>query len=631
MIEVGVGILGVGPRGLSILDRLIAFSRAGAVQVHLKIHLFDTRPFGVGCHDLNQPEHLLINTVSSQITQFSDESMTDGPTLFGPSFEEWVVLQGLGSSCKKGSADRSLTSSPEGYYPRAWLGAYLHWVFKYLVAHAPSHVTIEMHDSSPVDDIVPSDDQWELHCGSEKYCVDYVFLTTGHSRKTESPKEHKLADLVRTSKSINENARVIFDPYPIKPSLAGITEKQSVVVEGMGLTAFDVISELTIGRGGQYLRSQHGLVYHASGKEPKILLFSRSGLPLSARAINQKGVSGQYKAKFLTFARIEKMKQRTRGGKLDFEKQILPWLILDMQYAFYFSYLREVSSLSIALRFCNDFLICDSADGREALINCYVALKDQFSWENLVNPTPLEALENQSNFASWFNEYLKEDVNEALRGNMNSPLKAACDVLRDLRDILRYAIDFGGLTENSHRWLLNQFIPIMNRLAVGPPKERIEELLALMECGIVVANFGPHPHCDFSPGEGKFLVKASKFESHAEVADIFIRARIALPGPTDDESPLMRNLLRRGIVRPFINGQFHAGGIEINSDLNVIGGNGKPQSSLWALGTLVEGCKFYTFVLPRPYVNSTALVDAGRAVGKMVAMILSGSNYKQVA
>ena len=108
-------------------------------------------------------------------------------------------------------------------------------------------------------------------------------------------------------------------------------------------------------------------------------------------------------------------------------------------------------------------------------------------------------------------------------------------------------------------------------------------------------------------------------------------ADFALPDPTDDESPLMRNLLRRGIVRPFINGQFHAGGIEINSDLNVIGGNGKPQLSLWALGTLVEGCKFYTFVLPRPYVNSTALVDAGRAVGKMVAMIRSGSNYKQVA
>jgi hypothetical protein len=45
------------------------------------------------------------------------------------------------------------------------------------------------------------------------------------------------------------------------------------------------------------------------------------------------------------------------------------------------------------------------------------------------------------------------------------------------------------------------------------------------------------------------------------------------------------------------------------------------QDSLWALGTLVEGCKFYTFVLPRPGANSTSMVDAGRAVGCMMEVI----------
>jgi hypothetical protein len=45
------------------------------------------------------------------------------------------------------------------------------------------------------------------------------------------------------------------------------------------------------------------------------------------------------------------------------------------------------------------------------------------------------------------------------------------------------------------------------------------------------------------------------------------------------------------------------------------------QDSLWALGTLVEGCKFYTFVLPRPGANSTSMVDAGRAVGRMMDAI----------
>jgi hypothetical protein len=55
--------------------------------------------------------------------------------------------------------------------------------------------------------------------------------------------------------------------------------------------------------------------------------------------------------------------------------------------------------------------------------------------------------------------------------------------------------------------------------------------------------------------------------------------------------------------------------------MNVVGADGAVQDSLWALGTLVEGCKFYTFVLPRPGANSTSMVDAGRAVGGMMDAI----------
>jgi hypothetical protein len=41
----------------------------------------------------------------------------------------------------------------------------------------------------------------------------------------------------------------------------------------------------------------------------------------------------------------------------------------------------------------------------------------------------------------------------------------------------------------------------------------------------------------------------------------------------------------------------------------------------WALGIPTEGIKFCTFVIPRSGVNSTALVDAGRAVARMLSLI----------
>ena len=108
---------------------------------------------------------------------------------------------------------------------------------------------------------------------------------------------------------------------------------------------------------------------------------------------------------------------------------------------------------------------------------------------------------------------------------------------------------------------------------------------------------------------------------------MLVRGRASLPGPLEDKSPLMRKLVQRGIVRPFMNGQFHPGGITVDRNMNVVAQDGSAQITLWALGTLVEGCKFYTFVLPRPGANSTTMVDAGRAVGNMFDAITARNTF----
>ena len=160
----------------------------------------------------------------------------------------------------------------------------------------------------------------------------------------------------------------------------------------------------------------------------------------------------------------------------------------------------------------------------------------------------------------------------------------------------------------------------MNRLAVGPPKERIAQLLALMDAGTVRADFGPGANSTLDEGNGCFVVH-SHWQGDPATANVLVRGRASLPGPMEDKSPLMRKLVQRGIVRPFMNGQFHPGGITVDHNMNVVAQDGSSQTTLWALGTLVEGCKFYTFVLPRPGANSTTMVDAGRAVGLMMDAI----------
>src|SRR5439155_790822 len=75
--------------------------------------------------------------------------------------------------------------------------------------------------------------------------------------------------------------------------------------------------------------------------------------------------------------------------------------------------------------------------------------------------------------------------------------------------------------------------------------------------------------------------------------------------------PLIRNMLRRGTLRPHMNGGFHPGGIDADASQNVIGAAGQVHRNLWALGILAEGANFCTYVLPRALVNSRFIQFSG--------------------
>ena len=607
-----IAIIGCGPRGLAILERLIAFANSldNASIPYLNIHIFDKNMPGSGCHNPEQDDYLLVNTVASQITHFADDSVQDaGPILPGPSFFEWL----------RDHENPGSVYDPNGYYSRMQFGKYLNWVFHYLQKRTPRQFKLSLHQNL-VDDISPyKENTWQISCDKQSIQdVSFVFLATGHTQKKASAEEISLIEKIKSLRAVNPLLDIIFDPYPIKQNLEKICSKHTIAIEGAGLTAFDIIAELTIGRGGKFIRDEKKYAYIPSGNEPNILLYTRSGLPLTARASNQKGSSGQYKAKFLTLQKVKDTKAATPGGKMDFVAQILPLLLLDMSYAYYSALINKQGGDYQAKKFCDEFVKCKDQQARDELITRHVEAKDQFCWEKLANPIPNHVLCDQQTFQSWLVEFLYEDIELACEGNIDNPVKAACDVLRDLRDTLRYAIDFSALTETSHQWLFREFIPVMNRLAVGPPKERIKELLALMDANIIKFDFGPAAKCTIDDKNAKFTIASTAFTARAATADILIQARIALPGPLDDTSLLMKNLLNRGIVTPFTNGNFHPGGIHVNKNLNIVNKRNEVLSNMWAIGIPTEGCKFYTFVVPRPGVNSTAIVDAGKIVMQML-------------
>ncbi|TDX23705.1 FAD-NAD(P)-binding protein [Modicisalibacter xianhensis] len=610
-----IAIVGLGPRGINVLERITAHASDGKSTPRLEVHLIDPGVPGAGIHYPSQPDYLLLNTVASQITMFMDPTIENaGPLLPGPSLYEWATgTQYLDSSM-----------GPNSYLPRRLFGEYLNWVFHYLVLRLERYCEVHLHPSEAIDLHRRLDHTFTITLAEGgTLAADYVFLTTGHAENQPDRVDQERGDFVSAHRDRNRFLDyVVASPYPIDQKLKAVSPATSVAIEGMGLTAIDAIAALTVGRGGQFHRNTDTgeLMYRPSGQEPALALYSRSGLPLSARAENQKGVSDQYQARFLTQTQVAQWKLEKGPGDLDFFTDIFPLLVRDMAHAYYLAHARQRHGEAFAALLDETLIRLDASTAETVLKRCCPGIPP-FSWNNLVNPIPEEAVQSREAYQVWLRTFLEYDLQEARRGNIDSPLKAACDVLRDVRDNLRNAIDFGSLSSESHHDFMTKFVPAMNRLAVGPPLERVEEWLALAKAGYLDIGFGPGAYASLDPERAAFEVKSPLFPESTFRADVLVRARVPKSSPAIDRSAFTQRLLEQGLIQPFCNGEAEIGGIEVDSRLHIVTANGEPLHNAWALGTVCEGAKFYTYIVPRPYVNSTALVDAGRTVGELFANI----------
>lgn len=118
------------------------------------MHVVDPDPPGSGrVWRPTQSRHLLMNTVSSQVTVYTDASVRiEGPLAEGPSLYQWAkALEAGALEPGSGAAhDAEILAEvrrlgPDSYPTRALYGCYLTWVFQQVVADAPAHVTVRTH------------------------------------------------------------------------------------------------------------------------------------------------------------------------------------------------------------------------------------------------------------------------------------------------------------------------------------------------------------------------------------------------------------------------------------------------------------------------------------------------------
>jgi uncharacterized NAD(P)/FAD-binding protein YdhS len=597
MKRTSVTIIGMGPRGLSVLERLAA--AAAARHLLLDIILIDPGECGAGVHAARQPQHLLINTLASQVTMFpAPGAVQHAPVCATPSLTAWARQQGYRRVGERyyrlgGSGGYDITDSD--YLPRSLLGEYLGWVYQQLVAALPAGVTLTHHRLRAVDMRQQPDRSCVIELDNGYIVLsDFVFMTTGHGCNLPSDLDAWLAKFAHDHARYNSKLAFVRHVYPVE-QLTRISSEARVAIQGLGLSAHDVIAELTVGRGGEFVEGEGGLRYLPSGREPLLTLCSRNCLPYAARGINQKGVDGRHQPRHFTPDAVDRLRRQAliaRGSsQLDFDRELLPLLKREIGEAY-----RATPGAA--------------------------AIDDDTLFAELLMPLAARQFAGLDEFRHYFRDWLQADLAEARRGNLASPAKAATDVLRDVRATLQAAIEHGGLTPSSHRKFLNVYHPAINRAAFGPPLRRNEELLALLDAGVITIDSGPGSRIEIDENDSTYVL-STKFAEGTEkqLVDVVVIARLDAFFPETDTSLLIRNLLKRGLCRPYYNGVFHPGGIDIDRNGQPLDGQGAVLSNVWVLGYPAEGAHYYTHALPRPQLRSRQVLDAERGVAMLLAKI----------
>jgi uncharacterized NAD(P)/FAD-binding protein YdhS len=593
-------MVGMGPRGLSVLERILEHANRLPSGVRLHIDIVDPGECGEGSHRSTQPDHLLINTVASQVTMFAPGSVA-GRATGGLSLVEWARGSGyrrLGNRFVRAGDQSGHEITEFDHLPRSLLGEYLAAVYRQIVALLPDGVTLRHHRTRAID-VVPaagSVGHTVVLENGQRCRADFVILAMGHGQRKPGPDDCAASGFVNEHGRRNRRLAFVASPYPVE-KLDGIDARATVAIQGFGLTAHDVISQLTVGRGGRFVAGSDGLRYEPSDSEPHLLLFSRQCLPFAGRGVNQKGLTGRHSAHCFTPRAVHALREAVRAStgdvQIDFRTQVLPLIEREMAYAY-----------RMAL------------EGHAMDPDAFVATdEEQLAIQRILFPLEGQHFDSQAAYDAFFDALVAEDLAEAKRGNLRSPVKAATDVLRDTREALRAAVEFGGLTPDSHRYFIEVFNAITNRVAFGPPMQRNAELLALRRAGIVGLGGGPGAHVVRDQDAARFRID-THYENGVtqQWADVLVTARLDAWSPLTDNAPLTARLLERGLIRPFSNGDFHPGGIDIDRQVRPRGASVTVRGDLWALGFVAEGAHFYTHALPRPQIASRQTVDAEQCV-----------------
>ncbi|HJD78430.1 MAG TPA: FAD/NAD(P)-binding protein [Corynebacterium pollutisoli] len=611
-----IAVVGQGPRGISVIERLAAALTPGTA---LTLHLIDDAAHGAGrVWDTGQTRTLCMNTLSAAVTLFTEPGASvTAPVLEGPILHEWIQhLRGEEIDPAHAAlltahpprpdiaaafADEIAVTRPESNPSRALYGAYLEWVHDVALARLPDSVEVIAHHTRAVGISAVGDaDEISLADGTT-VTADATVLALGWQVPGPTHEETELA---------RSGLPWIRPDNPIEQQVELIPESGTVLVRGLGMGFFDIMALLTFDRGGRFHEdptTRSGLRYEPSGREPHLVVTSHRGYPYLPKS-DYGGLPPRVRGPRLR----QVLGDLADAERINYDTEVFPAVIADA-YEAYYRTLERVRPASVDLP-ADEFaaLLTGELEADEALVEKHT--REPFSLRALMEPlagvhgTPTEVTE-------YIAGRMADDIADAALGT-ESPVKAALWSINSSRKPTAVLGAEDRYTFESRRNLFAAMSALGQMVGSGPPLFRSRQLLALVDAGLVTF-LGAHPKVRVAGDE---FVATSPTTNKVEVrSPVLVDAWMHSPDIRRPADPLARSLLDAGRARPYelstSDGQRIASGSpEIDPATRLlVGVDGGVDPRVSLIGIPTWGQMADTTISPMPGTDPLMLQETDRA------------------
>ena len=618
-----VVIVGAGPRGIGILERLMANAADLMPGRPVHIALVDPYPPGAGrVWREDQPALMLMNAQAGNVTMFTDDSVTcAGPIRPGPSLAEWLA---------SGHGSGQLTDG--SFADRQTLGQYLRWVFRRIVAERPACVSVSVLPALAVR-LEGERDRAQLVWLADRaqpLRAEVVILAIGHL----DGRPWRKADRETADFAARHGLRYLPPCYTVDADLSELRAGEKLILRGFGLAFIDLMVLLTEGRGGRYLGAENGpLRYLPCGEEPQLYVGSRRGIPYRAKFAYRLAHPPAPEPRFFDAAAVSAV----AGGRqaIDFRACMWPLMAKEVGWCYY----RELFAAhpdrvrtgwpEFSARYAE--LDWYSA-GRRELVAAAVPLgADRLDFESLDRPLRQLRFPRFRDLQRHVRGHIAADVGRRRDPAYSADL-AAFHALVDVHERMAAILPTVELTPRSAAEdLAGWWQSFFDYYGSGPPGLRLRQLHALSRAGIVHF-LGADMRVTADEKRGRFTAGSGSIPTTLESGTL-IESRLPPPDLAGCTDLLLRGLYRSGEAAEQVladgNGFRHGTGLLAVSGpgFHILDRHGRPHPRRHAIGPYTSVRHFATFA--RPHANALSFRQNDSIARTTLATLLAGQHKER--